>query len=457
MRPITLSVITLVLSLVPTTTAWAGGRTALERAYIAAYAAHVPSFARQTGLACSACHYQFLALTPFGRKFKLEGYTLANKPPIAESDSTNGGKLGLNPISMVSAMATASLTHTQDRIPEEQNDAVALPQEISIFLAGRISSKMGLFSQLTYAGPDGEIGIDNLDFRYANRTTLGGGPEVVYGVTLHNNPTVQDLWNTTPAWSFPFIGSEGAPTGAAGVMIDGALGQNVLGLGSYALVGNLVYGEFTVYRSAFQGATAPSDATGGIHGVAPYWRLALQKGWGSQYLMLGTFGMHTSMFPSVLTGPRNTFSDVGFDAQFETKLASGNLVARGTWIREGQTLDAAFAADESANATNTLKVLRLNASYYPTQWLGISGGYFQTTGTTDAGLYAPDPVEGSANGDPKTNGFIAEGDVNFWENVRLGVQYTGYSKFNGLSTNYDGSARNAAGNNTIFVFMWVSY
>ena len=27
----------------------------------------VPSFSRQTGLACSACHYQFPQLTPFGR------------------------------------------------------------------------------------------------------------------------------------------------------------------------------------------------------------------------------------------------------------------------------------------------------------------------------------------------------------------------------------------------------
>ena len=38
----------------------------------------VPSFARQTGLACSQCHvYAFgPALTPFGRQFKLNGYTM---------------------------------------------------------------------------------------------------------------------------------------------------------------------------------------------------------------------------------------------------------------------------------------------------------------------------------------------------------------------------------------------
>ena len=431
--------------------------TDIVRAYAAAYTAGVPSFARQTGLACSACHYQFLALTPFGRKFKLNGYTLTNQKPLTENDSTNGGRLELMPTAMLSVMASASLTHVQDSLPDEQNDAVALPQELSLFLAGRLSSKMGVFSQFTYAGADGAIGIDNLDFRFANKTTVGGGTEMVYGVTLHNNPTIQDLWNTTPGWGFPFIGSEGAPSGAAATLIDGGLSQNVLGLGGYTLLGNLVYGELTVYRSAFQGTTAPSSATGAIHGVAPYWRLALQKEWEHRYLMVGTFGLHTSLFPDVLSGPRNTFSDVGLDAQFETRAGRGNVVARSSWIRESQTLDATFAGGGSANAENTVTTFRLNASYYPTQVIGLTGGYFQTVGTQDTVLYAPAPVTGSANGDPKTNGIIGEVDFNPWENTRLGLQYITYSSFNGLSSNYDGSGRNASGNNTLFLFFWVAF
>ncbi|WP_415867938.1 hypothetical protein [Burkholderia ubonensis] len=42
-------------------------------------AAAVPAFARQTGLACVACHVSFPELTPFGRFFKLTAYTLSNK------------------------------------------------------------------------------------------------------------------------------------------------------------------------------------------------------------------------------------------------------------------------------------------------------------------------------------------------------------------------------------------
>jgi hypothetical protein len=435
----------------------------LARTYVAAHTAaghmaarHIPSYARQTGFACSACHYQFLALTPFGRVFKLGGYTFTNKPQLEEGDSTHGGRLSLTPFSMLSAMVTAGVTHTKAVVPDQQNDAAALPQELSGFLGGRISPKIGIFSQFTYAGADGAFGIDNVDIRFADHAKVGG-TSLDYGFTLNNNPAVQDLWNTTPAWGFPFIGSEGAPGGAAGTLIDGGLSQNVLGLGGYALVGNLVYGELSVYRSAFQGFAAPSSETGAIHGVAPYWRLALQKEWSGQYLMLGTFGLHSSLFPDVLTGPRDTYSDVGVDAQFETKAGAGEVVVRGVWIHERQTLDATAANGGSDNVRNTLKVLRVNASYYPKQWLGVTGGYFDTRGSNDAGLYAPEPVDGSASGSPRTDGVVGEVDFNPWENTRVGVQYTAYTHFNGGKTNYDGSGRDASGNNSVYAFAWMAF
>lgn len=431
----------------------------LARDYVAAHARVgivVPSFARQTGLACSACHWQFLALTPFGRQFKLNGYTLNRQPDLTETDSSKGGRLGLTPFSMLSAMVTAGVTHTKDAQPDTQNDAAALPQELSAFLAGRITPKIGLFSQFTYAGADGAFGIDNVDVRYASKTRAGS-TEVAYGVTLNNNPTIQDLWNSTPGWGFPFIGSDAAPGPAASPVIDGGLSQNVLGLGSYALIGKLVYAEFSVYRSAFQGAAAPSSATGAIKGVAPYWRLALQQDGDHRSFMVGTFGMRTSAYPGALTGSRDTYTDVGLDAQFEQQLGNGELVVRGSWIHERQKLDATFADGGSANAKNTLKSFRANASYYPKQWLGMSAGYFETRGTTDTGLYAPADVSGSANGSPRTTGFLGEVDLNPWENTRIGLQYTGYGKFNGRSSDYDGSGRKASGNNTLFAFIWLAF
>ena len=420
-------------------------------------AAHLPSFSRQTGLACSSCHYQFLTLTPLGREFKLNGYTLTRQQLITEKDKSKGETLKLSPIPLVAAMLQGSLTHTSDAQPGTQNDNTELPQQLSVFLAGGLTSKIGIFSQLTYSGADGTFGIDNIDLRFANTTKLGGSTDMIYGVSLNNNPTVQDVWSTTPAWGFPFASSDVAPTGAASTVIDGALAQQALGIGAYTLLGKTVYAEFSVYRSAMQGrALADSFA---IEGVAPYWRLALQKKWEDQYVMIGTYGMRTNQFPGAVgVGiPTDHFTDIGLDAQFETRVGTGSLVARGTWIHEKQTFDASFAAGASANPEDVLKVFRLNTSYYPKQWLGLSLGYFQTTGTPDTLRFAPAPVGGSATGDPKTNGFIGEVDFNPWQNTRLGVQYTVYDKFNGGKDGYDGFGRRASGNNTLYLLAWVVF
>ena len=58
----------------------------------------LPSYARQTGQECAACHNGFPELTPYGRLFKLNGYTF-------------GG--GSSELPAVAAMVIPSFTHTQ--------------------------------------------------------------------------------------------------------------------------------------------------------------------------------------------------------------------------------------------------------------------------------------------------------------------------------------------------------
>jgi hypothetical protein len=40
--------------------------------------------------------------------------------------------------------------------------------------------------------------------------------------------------------------------------------------------------------------------------------------------------------------------------------------------------------------------------------------------------------------------------------VRVGLQYTIYDKFDGASSNYDGTGRNASDNNTLYLFLWAA-
>ena len=423
----------------------------------------VPAFSRQTGLACSACHFQFPQLTPFGRLFKLNGYTMTALPTIRArvGDSTTRETLSLLSIPPVSAMAVASFTATRTAIPGTQNGTASFPQQASIFFAGAVTPHVGIFSQFTYAAAAGTLGIDNVDIRYANHTMMGE-QDLLYGVTLNNNPTVQDVWNTVPAWSYPFMSSGSAPHGNASTLLEGAFGQQVLGVGAYALWNSTVYTELSAYRSAPQGAPGALDSTASntIRGVMPYWRLALQHQFDAGYAMVGTFGFAGSIYPRGISGRTNHHTDVGVDAQFERPAGDGGaVILRSSYITEHRQLDALLAQDPAGavSASNRVNTFRVNATYQPNTTYGFTAGLFGTGGTSDTLLYAPASFTGSATGSPSTRGYLAELSVNPWQNVRVAGQYIGFTRFNGASQDYDGSGRSASNNGTFYLYTWIAY
>jgi hypothetical protein len=417
----------------------------------------IPSFTRQTGLACNICHTTFPQLTPFGRLFKLNGYTLTGLQ-VVEAGDTAKRSLRLDLVPPVSAMVMASLTQIQTTRPGTQNGNAELPQQMSIFVGSEISPRMGMFLQFTYSAPSGSFGIDNMDIRYANRTRLLA-KNTIWGLSLNNNPTVQDVWNSTPAWRFPWVSSPVAPTPAAAVLLDGALAQQVAGLGAYALWNNAIYGELSAYRSAPQGGPHPPDSTavGTLKGVAPYWRAALQHGWKGQYLEVGTYGLSTTRYPTGVTGLTNRYTDAAVDAQYERRLGGGNVTGHATWIHEQQNLAAAFAAGASQHPSDALKTFRVDGSYYTPGRLGATLAYFSTTGDADTLLYPRGGVGGSLTGSPNSTGVIGELDYLPWLNTRLALQYVAYTKFNGASSNYSGSGRNASDNNTLYLLAWLVF
>jgi hypothetical protein len=402
------------------------------RRYVADYRATIPSFSRQTGLACNVCHIAFPQLTAFGRLFKLNGYTLTGLQTVntgAESPS-----LKINLIPPVSAMLVTSMTRTAKAQAGTQNGNVEFPQELSLFLGEEITPRMGTFIQITYEAAEGALVLDNVDLRYANHAQVASH-EMIFGFTLNNNPTVQDVWNSTPAWGFPFASSSVAPTPAAATLIDGGLGQQVAGLGAYGFWNNMLYAELSAYRSAQQGGAHPPDATSEAitKGVTPYWRLALSHAWGTSYLEVGTFGLSSHLYPTGITGPTDRYTDFGLDAQYERRLGDANLFAHATWIHENQTLDAS-----AAGAKNTLHTFRADVTALTAARVGGSLGYFTT-------------------GSPNSNGILAEVQFMPWLNTRFSAQYIVYSKFDGAKTNYDGAGRNAADNNTLYVMTWLAF
>ncbi|HVS76982.1 MAG TPA: hypothetical protein VHE11_08615 [Steroidobacteraceae bacterium] len=445
----------------------------------------VPSFARQTGMACAACHTVFPELTPFGRMFKAAGYVLDNLKQVQAVNSRRQEMLELAKTPALSIMAQVSYTQLKTRLPDVSNPAApgltqkgtaGFPQQLSLFYAGKIAPHFGMFSQLTYENDAGTIGIDNTDLRFAWMTILPHKQTLLYGVSLNNNPTVQDLWNSTPAFGFPYASSNANVSPLAATEIDGTLGQDVAGLSAYAFWNQSLYVEAGVYRSAKQGQTdvltgaaGPLDGSADnvIEGGAPYWRVAYEHDWGANSLEVGMYGAEFKLLPgsdlgTPLQGPDNRFNDVAEDVQYQYIGEDHIISVEGTRIHEKMSLDASYAAGAVANASDDLTTSRLWATYYYRRQVGGTLGWFSTTGSTDAGLYpgpAPDVpgVVTSANGSPDTKGVM--GEVNYlpWLNVKLSLQYTHYTKFNGSGSNYDGLGRNASDNDTLYLLLWFAY
>jgi hypothetical protein len=433
--------------------------------FLAQPARAVPSFARQTGMTCNACHTVFPELTPFGRTFKMGGYTLSKSdkpyqwpPPIA-------------------GMALVSFTHTSASQPPgsisnhwanltntSTNNAFYLPEALSIFYAGRIYDRIGAFIQGTYDGVEDNSLLDNTDVRFADKATFYG-KSLVYGITVNNNPTLEDVWNTTPAFGFPYASSAVAPTPAAATLIDGTLGQQVGGAGAYLFWNNLVYLNATVYRTDRKGITEPLGAgtvtDTVVDGAMPYWRLALQHQMGNHSFELGTYGLFANVFPSgLISGPTDSFTDIAFDAQYQYIRGKHIFSAATTFIHEKQNWDASFPLGITANESDNLNTFKINLNYYYRADIGTLGGtagFFSTFGGNDMGLYAPDPVDGSRTGSPDSNGFILEADYVLLEKYKFSLQYMIYNKFNGAGSNYDGFGRNASDNNTLYLLAWLMF
>jgi len=418
----------------------------------------IPSFSRQTGLACSSCHTSFPQLNRFGRNFKLNGYTLTGKETLGGQAQAEERTVKLTLIPGLSAMVQASYTAINQAVPATQNGNANLPQQLSFFYGGAVAPKLGAFVQVTYASADASLGIDNTDIRFATHAKVAA-KDVIVGFTLNNNPTVQDVWNTGSAWGYPFASSEVAPQPAAASLIDGGLAQQVAGLGTYAYWNNMVYGEFSAYRSAPQGAAGPPDGSSELttKGVAPYWRIALERQWGPQNVMLGTYGLYAHIYPAGVDGLTDDYTDIGVDGQYQRRLGSGTLSARGTWIRENRNLDASYEAGNAVNPSNALDTFRVNGTYYLDRGVGCTLGVFALSGDADARLYESGAVDGSRTGEPDSNGIVGQLDFGPWLNTRFALQYTLYNKFNGARTDYDGSGRNASDNNTLYLLAWLVF
>ena len=437
----------------------------------------LPSFARQTGQPCAVCHTAFPELTPFGRRFKIGGYTLGGGdwkgPPIA-------------------AFYMAGFTHTnapQDAPPApglHTNDNL-VSQQVSGFVAGQLYGNLGSFIQVTGNPVAGTVGLDASDIRYADTLNLFG-KNAVWGIDANNTPTVEDPWNTTPAFGWPQISSTVAPAFAPPLThIENGYVTTVGGAGAYVWWNDLLYADFTAYKGLsvpeLQALNDGNSTTDAVTNVAPYWRLALEPHWGSHYLMVGTFGMYGQIAPGRQYGiGTDNFLDVGFDSQYQYDGDPYSLTVKLTDIIERQSLNASQVLQNASNVNDWLNSFKANASFVWDHTYSLGFGYFNISGSHDCFLYGSganptcSPVNfgsfnNSAGNSPNGDGLIldlayipfskgAPFPYSKW-NVRLGLQFTDYLHLYGGTNNFDGlnlgRTHNAAGNNSVFAYAWFAF
>ncbi len=418
----------------------------------------VPSFANQTGQSCVACHAggQYPELTPYGRMFKLTGYTIGERS---------------NPLA---AMVVASRTSTKNSDGSTLNGQ-SIVDFASVFLAGKVTDNIGGFAQYTQAFYDtqdannnwkGHFAADNFDLRYADRQ-MDAKHDVVWGLTLHNNPSVQDVWNSSPAWGYPYVSTTHGAYGAlpASTLVEGALAQQVAGIGGYVFLNQSIYAELTSYHTA-KGATSflsygskagdPDHALTLLDGNATYWRLAYTHDWGPQNVMVGAFGLTARTFPNdgstfmpVTSSGSTHFKDMGIDAQYQYLMSPHTFTANFRSVHELINDDSltAYAGPASLNT------LMAKGSYVYREKYGGSLAYKTVTGSADATAYSSLSAINVSDSSMWTTEL-------FWmplQNVRLGIQYSWFTKYAGASANYDGAGRNASDNATTYLYLWTAF
>jgi hypothetical protein len=134
-----------------------------------------------------------------------------------------------------------------------------------------------------------------------------------------------------------------------------------------------------------------------------------------------------------------------------------------SYTKEWQKLNYTQGSGGSDNLKNSIDQFRVAGSYHYDQTYGATVALFDSRGSRDATLNGS-----SINGKPNTSGYVLQADWTPWgkenswgapfANVRLGIQYTGYSSYMGGSSYLDGNGANrkASDNNTTMLFLWTS-
>lgn len=448
----------------------------------------IPLFSRQTGQNCVSCHAggQYPELTPYGRYFKLTGYTLGTRQDL--------------PISIQFVGGAATSTNGNNGTGQTQQSGKLEPNYLFLNVGGKIFDNFGAFSQWYYAFDEQTSGggsvknqnsfaADVQDWRYADRFVGGDGiiKDIIWGASFNNYAGVTDVWNSSPMWMYPYMGSN-RNSSTYGLPFNtklSAYGINAPGYGVYTYINNNFYGELNLYQSGGSGPLSwmtypasnsnPNNAPTYLQGLNPYFRFAYQSNERNGHnWMVGFLGSNINQYQSCSTVANSAqftgnipsclainspalgsgtvqYQDRAVDGQYQYLVDPHTVTAQARFTQENIT-DANNIL--YSNTNNNLNSLIAKISYVYKATYGAGLGYLSVSGSADA-RYGTNALSG-ANLQPNSVAWMPSIWYQPLQNIRITYTYTAFTQFNGGNKNYNGLGTNASANNASWFYVWIT-
>lgn len=390
----------------------------------------VPAYARQTGNACADCHAGAYgpALTPYGMRFKMGGYT--------DTDG-QGTKI------------PAAIQLTGTRTVPARGQSSNLLSEADIYLAGRVTDQIGGYVKIqdNNNGQDKfHTQLSDVDLRFVAKDLKLGGKQALVGISVNNNPGFND-----PISALPAATNNGPPT-VSGTLLNpsssNTLAHRVIGASLYALYDDNWYGELGTYNSL---PTSMQYNLGYSLGGDPgrlsdtvYARFAYLRDFKHQFVSAGLVGLTTErQLPR--SGPSEHVTDVGYDVTYQylgdheniVQFAYVNIMERRRYATTAfgplpglVALSNGVVHDQTATLTYTFR-----------QSYGISISHLVSTGTHDVVRFVPygEPDTSSNSFTVFWTPFGKDDSFTSIANLKLAAEWFRFSKFNGSSDNVFGA------------------
>ncbi len=199
----------------------------LAAAAFAPEASAVPAFARQTGMACDACHFNsFPILSAFGKSFKAAGYTMMGSQGKIEGEHGLSIPAELN-MAVYLQHRIQKRSGTDAGTTRTQNSGLGridFPDEFSLFAGGRVSEGIGSLTEIAIGS--GAAGLAGTKLVFSNElgamhtlvipfTVNGLGPQYGFdlfatGSTANGRPI-----ENQQTFTGSYLGTNGVASGVA--------------------------------------------------------------------------------------------------------------------------------------------------------------------------------------------------------------------------------------------------